>query len=163
MTNATVTLPPVRPARKSLRLGLVLFAGLAVFGGVVASRAMAQEDGGPRAAFMRRMVTARLDAALDAAKVTDRQRQTVYAARDRVLETVAKARHGHADLDQALALFEQNDLDRDQLHALRQGREADLQRIGDAIEQALADVHNVLTPAQRKILAEQVRSHRMRH
>ena len=42
-------------------------------------------------------------------------------------------------------------------------REAEHRQVADAISQALVDVHDVLTPAQRKAVADYVRAHRRGH
>jgi hypothetical protein len=44
-----------------------------------------------------------------------------------------------------------------------QQREQEHRAVADAIGQTLVDVHGVLTPVQRKALADYVRSHARRH
>ena len=59
----------------------------------------------------------------------------------------ADARRGTG---RVLALFEADTLDPARVAAVRRSVEAEHRQIGDAISQAPADVHEVLTPAQRK-------------
>ncbi len=58
-----------------------------------------------------------------------------------------------------LTLFEGDRLD-DRLPALRGQIEGEHARIATAVSAALVDAHAVLTPAQRKVVADYVRSHR---
>jgi len=66
-------------------------------------------------------------------------------------------------LAEALALFEADQVDPARVDALRQQGEDEHRRIAEAVSQALVEVHDVLTPEQRRILADYVRSHRARH
>ena len=68
----------------------------------------------------------------------------------------------HTRLDDMLALFEGDRLD-DRLPALRQQIGAEHEKIAAVIGAALVDAHGVLTPAQRKTVADYVRSHRHAH
>lgn len=111
--------------------------------------------------IMRRVATAIVDDALDAIKATPEQRATAHAARDRVLAAVQAHREQRGQrMQEALALFESDALDPARLDAFRRSVEEEHRKIGDAISQALADVHRVLTPEQRKQLTDYVRQHR---
>ena len=107
---------------------------------------------------MKRFVSSMLDDALDEAKVTDEQRGRIHAARDRVFAAVETQRSGRRDhLEKALALFEADQVDEQQVTALHQEAEAGRRQVTEAVHQAIVEVHGVLTPEQRKVLADHVR------
>jgi Spy/CpxP family protein refolding chaperone len=63
-----------------------------------------------------------------------------------------------------LALFEADRIDAARVEAFRRQGEEEHRRVGDAIAQALGEIHDVLTPEQRRAVTSYVRSHRwMRH
>jgi periplasmic protein CpxP/Spy len=139
-------------------------AGVAVS---LAAGAGALAFGGPtgaRHAIMRRVVAATIDEALDRAQVTPEQRQAIHAARDRVFATVDAERAGRrTHLEDALRLFEADRPDPAQVEALHRQADEGRQRIRQAIHEAIVEAHSVLTPAQRKALADHVRAHRLAH
>jgi Spy/CpxP family protein refolding chaperone len=138
-------------------------AGLAVSLAAGAG-ALAYGHGGARHAIFRRMIVASIDEVLDQAKVTPAQRQTVYAARDRVFAVVAEARSTRqAHLEEALTLFEADRPDPARVEALHQQGEAARARIRQSIHEALVEVHDVLTPEQRKVVTDWIRNHRFAH
>jgi len=115
--------------------------------------------GGPQ--MMRRFVSAMIDDALAAANVTADQRTVIYASRDRAfaaLEAQRQTRRTH--MEEALALFESDTLDPAQVAAFRAQRETERTQVADAISQAITEVHDVLTPVQRKAVADWIRAHR---
>jgi Spy/CpxP family protein refolding chaperone len=119
---------------------------------------------GGRHHFMKRFVSSMIDDALDAAKVTAEQRATIHQARDRAFAAVETHRKDRrVRLEQGLALFEGDRLDQPVVHQFVQQHEQEHRVIADAIGQALIDAHNVLTPVQRKALADYVRSHARLH
>jgi uncharacterized membrane protein len=119
---------------------------------------------GGRSAVMKRVVSAYIDEALDTAQPTPEQRAAVHAARDRAFAAVEEARQRRGGrIEEALLLFEAEPLDPARLRAFREQAEADHQRVHDAIGQALVEAHGVLTPAQRKVVADYVRAHHPRH
>ena len=140
---------------------------LALLGAGLLTGAAALAFGGPhsaRHAVMKRFVSATIDDALDEAKVTPAQRATIHAARDRVfaaMEQHWQARSG--GMDEALRLFEADRIDPAQVATLRQAREEEHRRIADVIEQAIVELHDTLTPAQRTAVADYVRAHHRRH
>ena len=71
-------------------------------------------------------------------------------------------RDRQARLDGMLSLFEGDRLD-DGLRALRGQIEAEHGKIADALSAALVEAHGVLTPSQRKVVADYVRNHRPMH
>jgi Spy/CpxP family protein refolding chaperone len=135
-------------------VSLAAGAGALVFGG----------PAGARHAVMRRVVAATIDEALDQAQVTHDQRQAIHAARDRVFATVDAERAGRrTHLEDALRLFEADRPDPAQVDALHRQADEGRQRIRQAIHEAFAEAHSVLTPAQRKALADHVRAQRFAH
>jgi Spy/CpxP family protein refolding chaperone len=118
--------------------------------------------GGGRHAIMRRVVSATIDDALDQAGVTPEQRAAIHAARDRVFAAVDAA-HGarRSHLEETLQLFEADRPDPARVEALHRQGEAERQRIRDAVHEAIVEAHGLLTPPQRKAIADYVRAHRM--
>ncbi len=149
-------------------LGLVAVPVVALAAGALAlTTAWAQGPGmhgpggpGLHAGMMRRMVSAALDEALDQANVTPAQRSAIHASRDRAFAAVAADRPDRrAHRDQVLALFESDQLDAAQLQTLHAQMQQRHQAIQAAVSQAIVEIHDTLTPAQRKIVAEYVRTH----
>jgi hypothetical protein len=142
------------------KLGLMATAAIGLVAGATAFAAGAH---GGRPALMKRMVTAVIDDALDAAQVTADQRVTIHAARDRVFAAAQEMRRNRrALLEEVLATFEADTVDPVRLQALRAQHEEEHRQIADAIGQALVETHAVLAPAQRKVLADYVRDHDQR-
>jgi Spy/CpxP family protein refolding chaperone len=146
------------------RRSIIGLAGVVVVGGILAGAAALAFGHGDRQAFMRRWVVAEIDAVLDEAGATAEQRQAVHAARDRVLAAAEQHWRTRRDrLGDVLAMFEADRLDSAQVEALRRQGEDEHRRLGDVIIQALTDAHDALTPAQRRIVADHVRSLHARH
>ena len=132
-----------------------------VAGGValVGGRAFAHGPGGPHAGMMKRMVSAALDEALAQANVSAEQRTAIHASRDRAFAAIATQwpdRRAHRE--QVLALFEGDRLDAAQLLAVHAQLEQQRQAMHGAIAQAIVEIHDTLTPDQRKIVAAYARS-----
>ncbi len=110
--------------------------------------------------MMKRMVSAALDEALDQANVTPEQRAAVHASRDRVFAAIDAGRPDpRAHQGQVLALFEGAELDATELQALHVQMEQRHQVVQGAISQAIVEIHDTLTPAQRHSVADWVRAH----
>ena len=140
----------------------MIWVAVGVIGTVVAGAAAFAAAHG-RETMMRRMAIAAIDGALDEAAATPEQRTAIHAARDRVFAAIEEHRKGkQTRMNDMLALFEGDRLG-DGLPALRQQIEGEHERIADAITLALVDAHGVLSPAQRKTIADYVRSHRHAH
>jgi hypothetical protein len=151
MQNDTVQVSRTRRTWKTALIAVLGAGALVSVLGLAAARAVAEEgaDGVPfvegrRAAFMKHMVSAKLDAALTAAKVTPRQREAIHGVRDRLFGEMQQARRElrqkrGADLDQALQLFTADRIDRDRLGALRQKHEAAARRMADSVEAAIIE------------------------
>lgn len=143
-----------------------ILGSLAVVGvGLITSVAAFAHGGGMgRPAVMKRFVSAMIDDALAPANVTAEQRTQIYAARDRAFAAVEAHRQTRGThMEEALALFEADAVDPGRVATFRAQREAEHRQVADAISQALVDVHDVLTPAQRKAVADYVRAHRRGH
>ena len=139
-------------------LGSLAVAAVGLVTGVAAFAA-----GGPagRHGMMRRMITAKIDEALDEAKVTPEQRTAIYASRDRAFAAIdAQRKDRGAHLEDALALFQADRVDPAQLQALHQAHEAEHEQVRNAVTQAIVEVHDTLTHDQRKVVADWVRAHR---
>jgi hypothetical protein len=146
--------------RRRTVIGLSV-AAIGILGAGAGALAVAHGPG--REAMMQRMALAVVDGALDEAQATPEQRATIRAACDRVFAAVQDHRRDRqARLDGMLALFEGDRLD-DGLRALRTQIEAEHGKIADALGAALVEAHGVLTPSQRKVVADYVRSHRPMH
>jgi Spy/CpxP family protein refolding chaperone len=140
-------------------IGTVLGATLLVGAGAVA---WGHAGRGAHHAIMKRVAVAMVDDALDAAQATPEQRAAIHTARDRVFAAVEQHHQSRgARMQEVLALFEAETLDPARVTALRQSAETDHRAIGDAVSQAVAEAHQALTPAQRKLLADYVRRHRV--
>ena len=143
------------------------FLGVAVAGVALVGSAAAFAFGGPhggRQHLMKRFVAAAIDDALDAAKVTPEQRARIHAVRDRTLaaaETHLTDRRGR--MDALLTVFEADQVDLAAVHAMRAQHEEQHRRLADAIQSALLEVHDTLTPEQRRAVASWVREHRRPH
>jgi Spy/CpxP family protein refolding chaperone len=144
----------------TIGLVAVVTAGLL---GAVGVAAYAAAGGGRHAhgAIMKRMVTAAVDEALDAAQVTPEQRTAIHGTRDRLFAAFEEHRKSRgAHMQEVLALFEADQVDPARVDALRRQGEAEHARLRDTVIQAVTDVHGILTPVQRKALADYVRQHR---
>ena len=138
------------------RTMMVMFAVLGV--GLVAGVAgLAFAHHGGREGMMKRFVSSAIDDALAAAQPTPEQRAAIYAARDRAFAVVEEHRKGRrAHIEEALALFEAEP-DPARLQAFRERAAGEHARVREAISQAIVEAHDVLTPAQRKAVADYVR------
>ncbi len=146
------------------RLTAVALTGLAATAGaLVTVRAYAQDPNvrhGMHAGIVKRMVTAALDEALDQAAVTAEQRAAIYASRDRAFATMEAHRPDRgAQREQVLALFEGDRLDAAQLLAVQAHMDQRHEAMRNAIAQAIVEIHDTLTPAQRQIVANYARTH----
>jgi len=111
-------------------------------------------------AMGKRMVTARVDGALDVLKASDAQRSAIHASVDRAVAAVEQVHKQHqADRDTGLALFAADRIDASKLAALRAQRESEITNAGDAIVRAVTEVHDTLTAAQRQQLVAFLQAH----
>ncbi|HWC01625.1 MAG TPA: periplasmic heavy metal sensor [Methylomirabilota bacterium] len=134
--------------------------GLVAAGSAVAYGAHA----GGRHGMMKRMVMVAIDDALEEAKVTPDQRTEIHAIRDRAFAAVEQARASRrTHLEEGLRLFEADQVDPARVEAFHREGDQERQRMREAIHQAFVDVHGVLTPVQRRAVADYVRAHRLSH
>ncbi len=145
---------------RRVKLGFLALVVTALVGGAVIEHRAAHAWGHSRkAAIMKRIINAHIDEVLDDAKVNDSQRQTIYAARDRVFAAFENQRGAHrAHMEDALQLFESDRVDADKLSALRSQREAEIKQLADTVTQSIVEVHDVLTPQQRRVVTDHLRS-----
>src|SRR6266850_3412408 len=127
---------------------------------LIGARAYAHGPGGMHGGMMKRMISAALDEALDQAAVTAEQRAVIYASRDRAFAAMEAQRPDRgAQREQVLALFEGDRLDATQLQAVHAQMAQRHEAIRDAVTQAIVEIHDTLTPAQRQIVANYARTH----
>jgi Spy/CpxP family protein refolding chaperone len=106
------------------------------------------------------MMQARIDDALDQIKATPAQRTTVHAAADRVLAAFKEAHADRGgDLEQLLEVFAADQIDGTKLNQLRAEHLARMHTVGDAIVQAISDVHDALSADQRTALVAFIKAH----
>jgi len=150
--------------RSFQRVTAVVLIGAAIgVAALVGARAWAQAPGGgpggPHGQMMKRMVSAALDEALDQAGVSAEQRTAIHASRDRAFAALEAARPDRtAQRDRVLALFEGDQLDPSQLQAVHAQMEQQHQAMRAAVTQAIIEIHDTLTPAQRHAVAGYVRT-----
>lgn len=115
---------------------------------------------GMRGEMMKRFASGRIDDMLDEIDATSAQRAVVGAARDHVFAAFEEnMKSADSDLrEQALALFAADRIDSEQVKALRAAHQAHVARVADAMVQALHDVHDALTPAQRHQVTAEIRA-----
>jgi Spy/CpxP family protein refolding chaperone len=144
-------------------LGLAAVPVVALVTGAVAlTGAWAHGPGGHgmHGRMMKRMVSAALDEALDQASVTAEQRTAIHASRDRAFSALEAQRPDpRAHREQVLALFEADQIDAAQLQGLHAQMEQRHQAVRTAITQAIVEIHDTLTPEQRRVVAQYVRTH----
>jgi Spy/CpxP family protein refolding chaperone len=114
--------------------------------------------------FAHHMVSERVDDLLDEIKARPDQRDKIHAAVERAFASVTAQLGDHAaQLDQAVTLFTADRIDNAKVAALQAERQARMQSVGDAIVQALSEVHDTLDAGQRKAVANYIRAHHRRH
>ena len=148
------------------RRGILGVAAVVATGLITGVAAFAHSGGGAgfRHGMMKRMATAMIDEALEPAQVTPEQRAKIYAARDRAFAAVeAQHQTRTSHMVEALALFEGDVVDAGRLATFRAQHEAEHRQVADVIAQSLTEVHDVLTPVQRRAVADWIRSHHPGH
>jgi protein CpxP len=127
-----------------LAVGLVALTG---FGGGICHRH------GRDPAAVASFVTGRVEDTLDDLDATPEQRTRILAVKDRLLEA-AKGLHGNhaATHETLLAAWRAETPDAAALHALVDGRAAELKAFAHEVVDGLVEVHAILTPEQREKL-----------
>ena len=144
-------------------LGLAAVAVVAVAGAAALTSAWAH--GGPgghgmHQRMMKRMVSAALDEALDQAGVTADQRTKVHASRDRAFAAFeANVPDRSAHREKVLTLFEADRIEPAQVQALQGEMEQRHNAIRTAVSQSIVEIHDTLTPEQRRVVAQFIRTH----
>jgi Spy/CpxP family protein refolding chaperone len=145
--------------KRHWKIGLGIVGALAV-ALVAGGAAFASGHGFGHEGFAKRRITRHIDAALDAINATPQQRDAIHAARDHVFDSFAEAHQSHAnDLQEALGLWQADQIDASGVAALRARHQAAAKQAGDAVVQALSDAHDALTAPQRQQLATYLRAH----
>jgi Spy/CpxP family protein refolding chaperone len=111
-----------------------------------------------------RMITHHLDDLLDDVEATPEQRQKITAVKDRLLEK-GKALHGgrHEMMGDLLAQWRSPAIDTAAVNAKIDARAQEMQAFAHEAAAALAEVHGVLTPAQREKVATRWQRRMERH
>ena len=106
-------------------------------------------------------LTWRINDALDDVQATPAQRQQVLAIKDRLMPDVKTLMEdGRQTHEQVRDIWKSNaDPDPKQLHALVDQRVEAFRAFGYKIADAMADLHKVLTPAQRATLTQKAEQH----
>jgi Spy/CpxP family protein refolding chaperone len=139
----------------------LVIVGIVAAAALWAAKVAVAHGGGHRG---RAMVARAIEGALDAAKASPAQRTAIEAARDHVLATFHEASQDHhQQMDEALALLSAPTLDEKAIAAHRAVKQAAVQKIADAVVQALYDAHAALTPPQRKAVVDYLRAERAQH
>jgi Spy/CpxP family protein refolding chaperone len=145
--------------KRITKIGLAVAAGLAL-----AATALAAASGPLAEGMMKRHIAARIDGALEAARATPEQRQTIYAARDRAFAQLEGLRsEHHAQMERVAALFEADRIDPAAVKALRADHEAQAQKHSDVVIDAVVEAHRVLSPEQRRAVVAYARAEHDKH
>ncbi len=147
--------------KRIARFGLVVGALAVAFATLIGARAFAEHEWG---GGFERHFQKKLEGALDAAKASPEQRTAINNAVEHVTSTMHDLHKARGpEMERVLSLFEADRLDPKAIAAERAAREADMQKMGDAIVQAISDAHDALTSPQRKAVAEYIRSEHASH
>ena len=115
---------------------------------------------GMREKFMHHFMDKRIDNALDAVAATEPQRKLAAAIGQRVTAQFRTQRSAHNDLmDKLLALFVGDRLDNQALESLKATQAALHTTMADAVAAGIIEFHAALTPKQRQLLVDHVKSH----
>jgi Spy/CpxP family protein refolding chaperone len=161
----------VREPRRPSRRKWLLLGGLAALLVVAIAAAAGARPGGfwrhghgdpefmrDHAAFMVERTLAHVDA-------TPEQVEAIQALLDATIVELAALRDSHGELHaEAVEALTAEEVDRDAIEQLRREKLAEFDRASQKVVATLADVSEVLTPAQRVALAEHMaeRHHRFR-
>jgi Spy/CpxP family protein refolding chaperone len=108
-----------------------------------------------RRGMMTQMITSKVTEAENLVQATPDQRVQIEKSRDNVIAALQSAHAGRKAVhDQLVLLWTGDNLTEDALNAIVNQREQATQTVRQAIVHEVALVYNVLTPAQRKTLAD---------
>lgn len=115
-------------------------------------------------AQMEQMLTKRVDKMLDEVNATPAQRQQILAIKDKLVADGKALHASHADTRQKLlALWNADQPDAAQVHALVDGRADAMKGFADEVADAMLQVHGILDPAQRAKLGAHLQQHLESH
>lgn len=104
-----------------------------------------------------RMVTARLDDALDDLDATPAQRAQVTALKDKLVQQGAALRQGGREARRELvAQWDSAAPDRARVHAIIDARADAMRAFAHKAADAAADLHDILTPEQRARISKKI-------
>jgi periplasmic protein CpxP/Spy len=143
---------------KSLAAGALLVAVL----GTVTLSAWAMPGGGHGGPGMGMMMGGRgMERMLDSVNATAEQRSQIKAIADKAkTDLQAQREAGKASRDQFMTLFAQPTVDANAAEALRAQKMQQADQASRRVMQAMLEVSRVLTPEQRKQLAERMQQRR---
>jgi Spy/CpxP family protein refolding chaperone len=114
--------------------------------------------GGHNEKFIRRMVDAHVEEALDSINATTDQRQKVSAIEDKLLADFKQNREAHRELVTSLTdQFGRDQMDPSVLDQAVQPMLQAQEHLRADLRQSVGDLHDMLTPDQRQKLVAQVR------
>ena len=115
-------------------------------------------------AWMEQQLTKRVQKMLDDVKATDAQRQQILAIKDKLVADGKALHASRADSRQKLlALWNSDQPDAAQVHALVDGRADAVKAFADEVADAVLQVHGILTPAQRAQVSAKLQQHLQQH
>jgi periplasmic protein CpxP/Spy len=115
-------------------------------------------------AQMEQMFTKRVQKMLDDVQATDAQRQQILAIKDKLVADGKALHASHADTRQKLlALWNSDQPDAGQVHALVDGRADAMKGFADEVADAMLQVHGILTPTQRAKVGAKLQEHLQQH
>ena len=149
---------------RRIKISFLAFAVALFVEGIAYKSAHAGFGHHRKAAIVKRMISAHIDEVLDDAKVNDAQRQRINAARDRVFTAFEDHRkRSGGSIEQALSLFEADQVDATKLSTLRSEHEAERKALADVVTAAIVEVHDTLNPQQRRVVTDHIRQFKRSH
>ncbi len=113
-----------------------------------------------RADFVKGRMTSHVNGILDKANIAAVERPQILAAVEHVVATFAAEGDAHrAHMNAALTLWKKDQIDPAAVQKLQQDGVAARRTVGDAVVQAIYDIHDALTPTERQALVTQLRAH----
>jgi Spy/CpxP family protein refolding chaperone len=116
------------------------------------------------AAFIKQRIDEHVADLLDEIHATPAQRERVQAKVSEVEAAFASHMDDHgAHFDRVLSLFAAPTLSQADVQKLKDEQQARMRKLGDAMVQALTEIHDVLDAGQRQKVADFVRAHHSHH
>lgn len=126
---------------------------------LVGGAAYAMGHGG-HGRMMQQMISARIANAEDYIQATPDQRAVIDQSKTTVLNALqARAQDRQASHQQLIDLLSADKLDTAALYKIADQHAAEIQDLAKVIVPEIQKVHDVLTPAQRKLLADRAKQH----